>query len=56
MKFLRRKEIEKLTGLGRSSIYHKMSQGIFPKNFKLGLRAVAWLESDIEDWMKLSLA
>ena len=52
MKFIRRKEVESKTGLSRSSIYKQMSQGIFPKNFKVGHRAVAWLEDDIDEWMQ----
>ena len=52
MTFIRRKEVERRTGLSRSSIYEHMSQGTFPKNFKVGLRAVAWLEQDIDEWMQ----
>jgi len=28
-----------------------MSEGTFPKNVSLGDRAVAWVESEIEDWI-----
>jgi prophage regulatory protein len=52
MKFLRRKEVERVTGLSKSSIYQYMSAGEFPPNYRVGLRAVAWLESDIHDWME----
>ena len=51
MKFLRRKEVENRTGLSRSAIYDHMSKGSFPKQYKIGLRAVAWLEDDIDNWM-----
>ncbi len=37
------------TGLARSSIYHKISVGEFPRPVKLGPRAVGWIESEIEE-------
>ncbi|PAV25205.1 hypothetical protein CF392_12265 [Tamilnaduibacter salinus] len=49
--FLRRHEVEKLTGLGRSTIYLWMRQGHFPRPFKIGPRAVAWKRSSIQAWM-----
>lgn len=38
--------------LSRSSIYRKMSEGSFPKPVPIGERAVAWIDSDVEEWMK----
>lgn len=53
-KFLRRKNVEKLTGLSRSSIYLQMQLGKFPKPIKLtGTgKAVAWISSEIDTWMQ----
>lgn len=48
---LRRKDVEKVTGLSRSSIYAAIAMGSFPKPFKIGARAVGWQESDIEKWL-----
>ncbi|MGD1025721.1 MAG: AlpA family transcriptional regulator [Candidatus Sulfotelmatobacter sp.] len=39
------------TGLSRSTIYLRISDGSFPLPVSLGARAVGWLESDIEDWI-----
>ncbi|EGR2120038.1 AlpA family phage regulatory protein [Vibrio metoecus] len=39
------------TGLSRSSIYLRIAQGDFPKSISLGVRAVGWLEQDIEQWL-----
>ena len=50
-RLIRRKEVEKMTGLKRSSIYLKIKEGDFPKPIKLGMRAVAWLEADIAGWI-----
>jgi prophage regulatory protein len=48
---LRRKEVESRTGLSRSTIYHRIKEGTFPKQIKLGARSVGWLESEIESWI-----
>ena len=48
---LRRKDVEALVGLSRSTIYYLISQGLFPAPIKLGKRAVGWKVSDIETWV-----
>lgn len=50
-RLLRRPEVEKLTGLSRSSIYAMMQDGAFPVPRRIGRRAVAWQQSDIENWI-----
>ena len=39
------------TGLSRSSLYDKISKGEFPTSINLGLRAVGWVESEINEWI-----
>ncbi len=53
---LRRKQVEARTGLSRSTIYQRISEGSFPAPIKLGNpsigdRAVGWVESEIENWI-----
>ncbi len=55
MKFLRLKEVMAITALSRSSIYKFMSEERFPQTISLGDRAVAWLESEVEEWMEEKL-
>ena len=55
-RLLRRQEVENLTALSRASIYEKMSQGDFPLPVKTGVRAVAWVESEIADWQRKRIA
>ncbi|WP_415886012.1 helix-turn-helix transcriptional regulator [Neptuniibacter sp. QD37_6] len=50
-RLIRRPEVEKLTGLGRSCIYARMSRNEFPKAIPIGGRLVAWNESDIQKWI-----
>lgn len=52
MALIRLKEVKEYTGLGRSSIYEKMNNGLFPKSVSLGDRAVAWVDSEITDWVQ----
>ena len=49
---LRLPAVKVRTGLSRSSIYLRLSEEQFPKPISLGTRAVGWVESDIEDWIK----
>jgi len=48
---LRRPEVQRLTGLARSTIYSWISRGLFPKPVRLGERLVGWRESDLRDWL-----
>jgi len=48
---LRRKKVEKRTGLSRSTIYLKIQEGSFPKPINLGPRAVGWIENEIDNWL-----
>ena len=40
------------TGLRRSSIYKKMSEGAFPKPIQLGTRSVGWLIEEVDAWIE----
>ena len=51
-RILRLPDVLNLTGLARSTIYAKISAGQFPKPFKLGQRAVGWLEADVHSWIE----
>lgn len=50
-RLIRRKEVQTKTGLGASSIYAMMKQGDFPKPITLSERRVAWIESEIDQWI-----
>lgn len=48
---LRLPAVKVRTGLSRSTIYLRISEGSFPKPVSLGSRAVGWIESEINDWL-----
>ena len=51
-RIIRRYEVQHLTGLSASTIYALIQEGEFPKQIKLGKRAVGWLVSEIETWVR----
>jgi prophage regulatory protein len=55
-KFLRLKQVREVTGLPTTTIYEQMGRGEFPAAFKIGARAVAWLEDDIAAWQAARIA
>ena len=48
---LRLPTVKARTGLSRSTIYLRISEGRFPKPVSLGGRAVGWIEAEINDWL-----
>ena len=50
-RLMRLPEVVQLTGVSRSTIYRWMENGEFPRQISLGANTVAWLESDVEDWI-----
>lgn len=55
-KILRRRQVECLTGLSRSTIYLWISEGTFPKPVSLGTRSVGWLSQEVDRWIKQRIA
>lgn len=50
-KHLRRRAVEQITGLSRSTIYDLMARGQFPRPVKLTAKAVGWPEGIIAKWL-----
>lgn len=51
-RLLRRRQVEELTTLSRSSIYRLMEDGKFPRPVRVGTNAVRWRWSDITHWLE----
>jgi prophage regulatory protein len=49
---LRLPAVKAAIGLSRSSIYLRIADRTFPKPISLGARAVGWLQSDIDEWLR----
>lgn len=50
-KHYRRRAVQEITGLSRSTIYDMMNRELFPRPVKLTGKAVAWPESAIAAWL-----
>ena len=50
-RLLTRAEVERRTGLARSSIYRMMRAGQFPEPYRVGPKSVRWRESEIALWI-----
>jgi len=50
-KLLRLPQVKSITGLSKSSIYARISEGTFPKQIPLGPRLVVWVKADIQKWI-----
>lgn len=48
---LRIAEVRALTRRSTSRIYADMNAGIFPRPIRIGMRAVAWRQSDLTAWL-----
>lgn len=49
---LRLPAVKSRTGMSRSTIYLRVSEGTFPKPVSLGGRAVGWVEGEIQQWLE----
>jgi len=48
-------EVLSRLALGRSTLYSKVQQGVFPKPVKLGKRKIAWPQHEVDQMMTLYL-
>lgn len=55
-RFIKLPEVLKRVAKSRSSIYKAISEDKFPKPYKNGDRAVAWLVSEIDDFIDAQIA
>ncbi len=52
IRLLRLKDVLKICGKSRSSIYEAIRRGEFPKPIKLGANTSAWIDSEIDEWIR----
>ena len=56
LRFLRRRDLRGKVGYSPAHIDRLEAAGLFPKRVKLGPGAVAWLESEVDDWIRARVA
>jgi prophage regulatory protein len=51
VRILRLPDVCQITGFKRSMIYQLQAENRFPRSVKLGIRAVGWLEHEVQAWL-----
>ena len=51
MRFVRIREVERLTGLSKTSLRRLERQGTFPRRRQLSPGSVGWPEAEIFEWL-----
>ena len=51
IQILRLPQVRARTGLCRTMIYQLEAQHQFPHRVKIGVRAVGWIEAEVQDWL-----
>lgn len=55
-RFLRLKEVQKITGLPCSSLYALIKKNEFPRQVPLSACRVGWIEEEVFAWQKARIA
>lgn len=55
-KLLRLPQVIEITSRPKSTLYEDIKKGLFPKPVKIGPRASAWLESEVQRWVESRVA
>ena len=50
-RMLRRRSVERMTGLSKSTLYRLIKQGSFPPPLRLTAKAVRWRRDEINEWL-----
>lgn len=54
--FIRLSEVQRRTGYSKAWIYRLLKESRFPKSVKIGSRAIAFVESEIDEWINQRIA
>lgn len=54
--FIKMPEVKRRTGLGKTTIYDRISAGTFPAPVPLGGNAVGWIEAEVDAWQAARVA
>lgn len=53
---IRLPEVQRRTGYGKAWIYKLINAGKFPQSVKIGTRSVAFIESEVDEWVANKIA
>lgn len=50
-RILRMKSVLLQTGLSKSTLYRRIADGTFPRQFRIGEQSIGWYESEVNKWV-----
>ncbi|MFW5401634.1 MULTISPECIES: helix-turn-helix transcriptional regulator [Yersinia] len=53
---IRLSEVQRRTGYSKAWLYRLISQNRFPSSIKIGTRSIAFVESEIDEWINQRIA
>lgn len=53
---IRLPEVQRRTGYSKAWIYRLLKDGKFPASIKIGSRAIAFIESEVDEWVAQRIA
>jgi len=53
---IRFSEAQRRTGYSKAWLYRLMSEGKFPASIKIGSRSIAFVESEVDEWIEQRIA
>lgn len=53
---IRLPEVQRRTGYGKAWIYKLINAGKFPQSVKIGTRSIAFIESEVDQWVASKIA
>ena len=53
--FIKLPTVKERTSLSTSEIYRRLEAGTFPQQIRLGAKAVAWLEHEVDAWIEQTI-
>nr|WED68470.1 AlpA family transcriptional regulator [Pectobacterium colocasium] len=54
-RLIRFPEVMRKTGFGKTWLYRLISEESFPQPVKIGIRAVAFVENEIDEWIVVAM-
>ncbi|MGY0158276.1 helix-turn-helix transcriptional regulator [Edwardsiella tarda] len=53
---IRLPEVQRRTGYSKAWIYRLLKENRFPQSIKIGSRSIAFVESEVDDWINQRIA
>jgi prophage regulatory protein len=51
LRILRREDVCRIVGIDKSTLFRLRKAGHFPRPIRLGGNSIAWVESEVVDWL-----